>query len=34
MRLLEMRVLRRPFGPKRKDNREWKKLSYEELNDM
>ena len=35
MRVLENRVLRRIFGPKRDDiTREWRKLHNEELNDL
>ena len=35
MRVLENRVLRRMFGPKRDEiTGEWKKLHHEELNDL
>jgi len=35
MRVLENRVLRRMFGPKRHEvTREWRKLHNEELNDL
>ena len=35
LRVLENRVLRRIFGPKRDDvTREWRKLHHEELNDL
>jgi len=35
LRVLENRVLSRIFGPKRDDvTREWRKLHYEELNDL
>jgi hypothetical protein len=35
MRLFENRVLRRIFGPKRDEGpREWRKILYEELNDL
>jgi hypothetical protein len=34
LRVLEHRVLRRIFGPKRVRTREWRKLQNEELNDQ
>ena len=35
LRVFEKRVLRRIFGPKRDEvTREWRKLHYEELNDL
>jgi len=35
LRVFENRVLRRIFGPKRDEvTREWRKLHYEELNDL
>ena len=35
LRVIENRVLRRMFGPKRDEvKREWRKLHYEELNDL